>query len=104
VACIQLNVIAIRCRLANFADPSSDRNGVPHLSRFALYANPSEFQTPEISQRGLRTLLAPVGLGCPPPLGTDGSDPLSPTIDRDGLSSAALPYAGERIFIQHHNI
>jgi hypothetical protein len=31
-------------------------------------------------------------------------DPISPSSDRDGLwSSAALPYAGERIFMRHHD-
>src|SRR5919112_848041 len=42
---------------------------MPQRSRYASYANPSEFRTPEISQRGWRKLLAPVGLGCPPPTG-----------------------------------
>jgi hypothetical protein len=30
--------------------------------------------------------------------------PMSPTIDRDGLPSVALPHAGERIFMQYHHI
>jgi hypothetical protein len=41
---------------------------MPHRFRFAYDAKASEFRIPEISQRGLRTLLAPVGLGCPPPM------------------------------------
>src|SRR5215212_8039011 len=52
VACILLNVIAIRCRLANITGQSSEESGVPHQPRLASYANLSELRTPEISQRG----------------------------------------------------
>ena len=36
----------------NIKGPSSDKSGVPHRARYASYANPSMFRTPEISQRG----------------------------------------------------
>src|SRR5215218_2135531 len=53
-------------RLANITGPSADRSGMPHRFRFALYANLSEFRTPEISQRGSPPPEPPVAFrSCP---------------------------------------
>jgi hypothetical protein len=47
------------------------------------------------------------GLGVGP-LVPDGAilapDPISPTSDRDGLSSSSVLYAGGRIFMRHHDM
>ena len=40
---------------------------MPHRLTFALYATPSEFRTPEISQRGSPPFAHPVAFRCPPP-------------------------------------
>jgi hypothetical protein len=66
VACIRLNVIAIRCRLATISSPSSEESGAPHQPRFASYVNASGFRTPEIWQRGLQPSLVPGAFRSPP--------------------------------------
>jgi hypothetical protein len=42
--------------------------------------------------------------GARPRQAADRSDPLSLAIERDGLSSSAFLYAGERIFMRHHDM
>ncbi len=39
-----------------------------------------------------------------PPEAADPSDPISSTVDRDGISSLAFPYTAERIFMRHHDM
>jgi hypothetical protein len=66
----------------------------------------ASFEPPKFGSEGRPCLRSRSRYGpCPLRQAADGSDPISPTIDRDGLSSsAALPYAGERIFMRHHNM
>ena len=68
VACIRVNVIAIRCKLANITGPSSDRCGGVIQLGYASYANPGEFRISEISQRGCAAYQDPSRMGaCPLP-------------------------------------
>ena len=70
-----------RPRLANMTRPSSDRGGVPHRFRLTSYANPSEFRTREISQRGSQPSVVPVAFQSPPPL---------PALERVGARQNSL--------------
>jgi hypothetical protein len=51
----------------NITGPSSDRSGGPQQPRYASYANPSEFRTSEISQRGSPLPAPPVAFRSLPP-------------------------------------
>jgi hypothetical protein len=58
-----------RTRLANITGPSSEESGVPHRSRLASYANPSEFRTPAIFSGGCSLLWSQSRSGpCPCPI------------------------------------
>jgi hypothetical protein len=72
-----------KTRLANIRGPSSEESGTPHRFRFASYANPSEFRTSEISQRGSPPSATPVAYRCSPP---SHSRTLSPDYSRSRVS------------------
>jgi hypothetical protein len=52
----------------NVSERNCKRSDVPTEFCFALYANPSEFRTSEISQRGSQPSVAPVALRSLPPI------------------------------------
>jgi len=63
----------------------------------------ASFESPKFRSEGCRCLHPRSRTGARPHQATDRPDPISPTIDRGGISSALL-YAGERIFMRHHDM
>jgi hypothetical protein len=64
----------------------------------------ASFEIPKFRSEGRRCLRHRSRSGVCPCQAADYPDPISPTIPRDSIASSAFPYAGERIFMGHHEI